>query len=95
MIALTIFCAGEALPEGPGGARLEPTLRSDFAFELIGPLHAGGWVQAVGLTLPLTEIALGGARHRENRAAPIDEHAVAIPGQFEIEHLGEVELVLT
>ncbi|MCB9615212.1 MAG: hypothetical protein H6722_22475 [Sandaracinus sp.] len=52
--------AGVLRLEGPGGTRLEPTLRSDFAFELVGPLHAGGWVQVVGLTLPLTEIALGG-----------------------------------
>jgi hypothetical protein len=46
--------------DGPEGVRFEPTLQTDFAFELVGPLHAGGYVRAVGLTLPLTEIALGG-----------------------------------
>lgn len=46
--------------DGPEGARFEPTLRTDFAFTLVGPLHAGAYVQAVGVTLPLTEVALGG-----------------------------------
>ncbi|HJK89790.1 MAG TPA: hypothetical protein RMH85_16240 [Polyangiaceae bacterium LLY-WYZ-15_(1-7)] len=37
-----------------------PTLRTDFAFDLVGPLQAGGYMQIMAAEVPLKSPGLGG-----------------------------------
>jgi hypothetical protein len=54
-VALGALIADEA-----GGTRARPTLRAELAFNVVGPIAAGGFVQVAFADLPLDRPAFGG-----------------------------------